>query len=142
MSSYSNILLHITFSTKGRTNSLFKNMRPELYKYLSGIINSEGAKQLACNGVEDHIHLLISIEAKHSISDLIKKIKANSSRWIKQKFVGLDNFLWQQGFGCFSVSQSNRNMVIEYISKQEEHHKRISFNDEFALLLKKHSINF
>ena len=140
MASHANILLHITFGTKDRTNSLFKKLRVPLFKYIIGISKKEGFKIISINGIEDHIHLLISIKAHQSASAIVQKIKSNSSRWIHENYAELRRFAWQEGFGVFSVSESNKQTVIAYIENQEIHHKRISFREEYELFLEKHNL--
>jgi putative transposase len=93
---------------------------------------------LAVSGVEDHIHMLISYPAKIAIADLLRDLKANSSKWVHETFEGRDNFAWQPGYAAFSVSMSVKPAVISYIDTQEEHHRRLTLQEEIAILLEKH----
>ena len=140
MATYSNLLAHIVFTTKGSKNSLHQSMRADLYKFITGVIKNEGGTLIAINGVENHIHLLLAYKPKHSVSELVKKIKANSSRWIHQNCRGMDLFSWQSGYGVFSVSESVVPSVIKYIEDQEKHHAKFSYEDEIQIFLEKNNI--
>ncbi len=139
---FSNVLVHIIFSTKGRMNLLYKDMQDELYRYICGIVKGEGGQIIKIGGVEDHIHILASVKTSLSISDLVRKIKAGSSSWIHGKFINLKEFSWQSGYAVFSVSESAKKAVGDYIATQKEHHHRLSFEDELKLFLQKNGIDF
>ena len=139
---FSRILLHVIFSTKARRNSLYREMRSDLLGYLHGIARNEGVQILAANAVEDHVHLLLVVKPVHAPSDLVRKIKTNSSRWIHDTFADLADFAWQSGFGVFSVSESATDDVAVYIREQERHHRRLPFAEELRLFLEKHGVDY
>lgn len=139
---YTNLLVHAVFSTKDREPVLSAEVRDRLCPYLGGIVHEMGGRALAINGVEDHVHSLISIPPTVCVADVMRVLKANSSKWIHETWPGLRSFAWQTGYGAFSVSQSQADGVSEYIDRQEEHHKRMTFQEEFLALLKRHGISY
>ena len=139
---FSRILLHVIFSTKGRRNSLYREMRGDLLAYVRGIVRNEGAQTLAANAVEDHVHLLLAVKPVQAASDLVRKIKTNTSRWIHATYPDLRDFAWQSGFGVFSVSESAVRDVAAYIRDQERHHRRMPFAEELRVFLEKHGIEY
>jgi REP element-mobilizing transposase RayT len=130
------------FSVKGRQNLIQKTWKEELYKYICGIVNRNEQKVYAIGGMADHIHILVSIKPNVSISDLVRDIKANSSKWINDKGYIVGKFLWQEGFGAFSYAQSQLDTVIAYIDNQEIHHQKKTFKDEYIDLLQKFNIEY
>lgn len=139
---FTKLYYHLVFSTKGRENHLTKNIQEELYRYIAGIIKGEEGFVISIGGMEDHIHILCTIPAKTSVSNMLKQIKGNSSSWFHERFPNTSFFKWQSGFGAFSVSQSQIDKVKEYIQNQKGHHERFDFKDEFRNLLKRHGIQF
>jgi putative transposase len=139
---FSNLLNHIVFSTKGRKNLLYKDIRDPLYSYICGIAKADDCQIIKIGGIEDHIHILTKLKPSMAPSDFARKIKANSSKWIHEQYLNLKDFSWQSGFSCFSVSESGKTDVIEYIDRQEAHHRRIPFRDELKMFLKKHGIEY
>lgn len=135
-----NLLAHVVFSTKNRGKNLTAAVRHELYPYLAALAKEHRAKAYAVNGGLEHVHLLLNVPPTLTVSDLMKFLKANSSRWMRGKFNR--TFGWQAGYGAFSVSHSRRSEVCSYIDSQTEHHKRVSFDDEFVSLLKRNEIEF
>ncbi len=121
---------------------IHKDWKDELYKYITGIVTNNGHKMICINGMPDHIHILIGIKPSQSISDLLKDIKANSSRWINEKRYSKGKFEWQEGYGAFSYSQSQLKDVITYIETQEEHHKKRTFKEEYIDFLEKFEVKF
>jgi REP element-mobilizing transposase RayT len=117
-----------------------KVIRSELYAYISALVMEKGAKLLIINGVADHVHLLVVLPPNLHVSDLLKFVKANSSRWIKQRF--RKPFAWQKGFGAFSVSRSNVAAVARYIREQEMHHQKLDYRAEYLALLRKNEVDF
>ena len=130
------------FSVKGRENLIQKKWKEELYKYICGIVNGKEQKVYAIGGVGDHIHILVSIKPNIALSDLIRDIKANSSKWINEKGFVLGKFQWQEGFGAFSYAQSQLDAVIAYINNQEQHHLVKTFKDEYLELLQKFNVEY
>ena len=121
---------------------LTADVEEKLYGYLNGIARKVGSKLLIGNGTEDHVHLLMDLPPALSVSEAMKKLKGNSSRWLSRIFPLLSDFAWQEGFGAFSVSASPVNKVFRYIERQKEHHNKKSFSEEFEGLLKSHGIEF
>jgi REP element-mobilizing transposase RayT len=117
-------------------------LKSRLVPYLGGIIRAHDGKALIINGPGDHVHILASLAAKHSLSDLMRELKADSSGWIHENIPNQKMFAWQIGYGAFSVSHSNMAEVEKYIANQEEHHRNISFQEEFMVFLKKHEIQY
>jgi len=138
---YASIFFHLIWSTKDRFAMIQPSLRKRLYTYIGGIIKNESCDLLSCGGTQDHVHLLIQISPKISISDLTRCIKANSSRFVNQNFPEI-KFAWQEGYGAFSVSVSKLETVRNYIARQDEHHKKISFLDEVVKLFEKHEIEY
>lgn len=116
--------------------------KEELYKYIAGILKANNHKLLAINGMPDHIHILAGIRTHQSISDLMREVKANSSRWINEKQFLEIKFEWQEGYGAFSYSRSHVDKVIDYIKNQEKHHQTKSFKEEYADFLKVFQIEY
>jgi REP-associated tyrosine transposase len=139
---FTNLLVHVIFSTKDRSPSIDSEMKPQLLAYVGGIVRELKGKAYAINGTADHIHLLSNIPPTLALSDALRTIKTNSSRWVHDQGASHQAFGWQTGYGAFSVSRSNVPDVIRYINNQEEHHRKISFQEEFVAFLKKHGIEY
>jgi len=139
---YSKLLDHLVFSTKGRVAWLKPAIAPRVYEYLGGIVRGEGGVPHRINGMPDHVHLLIGWRTDESLSVLLRNLKAHSSRWIHDSFADCSGFRWQEGYSVFTVSQSQFDAVDGYIRGQEGHHKRRSFDDELRELLRIHRIEY
>lgn len=139
---FTNILLHVIFSTKARNPLLDDELKPRLLPYLCGIMRELGATPLSIDGPSDHLHLLLAQPPTLPLADLIRTIKTNSSRWIHENWPQRGDFAWQTGYGAFSVSLSAAEDVKRYIAAQQEHHRHVSFQEEFAAFLKKHGIKY
>jgi putative transposase len=141
--SLANVLLHIVFSTKQR-RALFQNpdLRDEMHRYLAGISMRLKCPAIIVGGTTDHVHLLANQSRTIALAEWIKELKRASSLWAKEKSPEWDLFQWQAGYGAFSVSQSQKSRVEDYVRSQEEHHRQSSFQDEFRELLRKHNIAF
>lgn len=139
---YTKIHIHVVFAVKYRDAVLAKSWRPELYKYITGIVQNYNHKMLQINGVEDHVHLLIGLRPTQALSDLIKKVKEDSSTWINKKGFIRAKFRWQAGFGAFSHSPSQVPKVIDYIQRQEEIHKKKSFREEYLKMLNDFEVDY
>jgi putative transposase len=142
MSSYRQILYHIIFGTKNRESVLAEEHSEELYKYMWGVIKNKDCKLYRINGVEDHIHILSDLHPSLSLADYVKTIKVSSSLWIKesdkfQRFTG-----WQEGYGAFTYSVREKDMIMNYIKNQKEHHKTETFYDEYKRLLIENGVSF
>ncbi len=139
---YTQLYVHVIFAVKGRANLISKAWKEKLYQYINGIIANKNQKLMIINGMPDHLHLLIGFKPDCNLSDLIRDIKANSSRWINENRFVAGKFEWQTGFGAFTVGQSQIKSVINYISKQEEHHKKKTFREEYIEFLRAYQIEF
>ena len=139
---FTNLLTHIIFSTKDRAPVIDAELKPELHEYLGGMVREIKGKAYSINGTGDHVHLLMSLPPSLALSDAMKTIKANSSRWVSDKWSTRKNFGWQIGYGAFSVSKSNVATVIRYIETQGKHHRKITFKEEFLEFLSKHGIAY
>jgi putative transposase len=135
-----NLLVHLVFSTKGRAPSIAPEIQKDLHAYLGGIVREIGGKALIVNGTIDHVHLLVRTPTTRSSAEIVRLLKANSSKWIHQKWPQRRRFTWQSGYGAFSVSESAVDSVTAYVASQQEHHQRISFQDEFRAFLQKNKI--
>ncbi|MGM0933581.1 MAG: IS200/IS605 family transposase [Bacteroidota bacterium] len=139
---YTQIYIHVVFAVKGRQNLISKKWKDELYKYITGIVTNEGQKLIAINGMPDHLHILLGIKPNKNISDLIRDIKANSSRFINTRNWIAGKFEWQTGFGAFSCGHSQLDTVIHYIQEQESHHKKLNFREEYLKFLNTYNIEY
>lgn len=140
--SLAKVIVHIVYSTKNREPWLNESeLRRELYAYGSSILSNADCPVIVMGGVEDHIHIMCLLSRKVAIMDMVKTSKTETSKWLKKKGGGLEGFQWQAGYGIFSVSESKVNQVRRYITNQEEHHKRYSFQDEFRELCQRHGID-
>lgn len=134
------VYLHVVFSTKNREPWLSDALAPRLYEYIGGVARGQGAAVVAAGGVADHIHVLASIGREVAIADLVRQVKASSSRWVHDTVPELKGIAWQAGYGAFSVSPSMVERVARYIAGQAEHHRTQSFQDEYRAILTKHGI--
>ncbi|MCF8324170.1 MAG: IS200/IS605 family transposase [Leadbetterella sp.] len=139
---YSQLYIQIVFAVKGRQNLIEKEWRDELHKYISGIITSKGQKSIIVNGVADHIHCFVGLKPAMAISDLVRDIKNNSSKYVNENGWVKGKFRWQEGFGSFSYSHSHIDNVYRYILNQEEHHKKKTFKQEYLEFLEKFRIEY
>ncbi len=140
--SLANVIVHIVYSTKNRQPWLKDvHLRDELYAYNAAILRNEvDSSAILINGVEDHIHILCRLSRKFAIMDVVKASKTETSKWLKKQNPELQEFSWQSGYGIFSVSQSNVDQVKRYIANQEEHHRRMTFQDEFRAICQRHAV--
>ena len=142
MSTYTQILYQIIFSTKNRERILSVQGRTKLFGYISGILKNKKCHLYQINGVEDHLHILTHLHPSVALSDLIKDIKLASSEFIKQENLFPNFNGWQDGYGAFTYSIERKDILINYIKNQEEHHKKKTFLEEYIELLKEHQIEF
>ena len=135
--------LHLVFSTKHRNSWIPVECRPGLFAYQSGIFKNLDCTAIETNGVEDHVHVLFLLSKNYALKTVIEEVKKGSSKWMKTPDGTQNgNFYWQGGYGAFSVSQSNVDAVRKYIQNQEEHHRKISFQDELRELFRLHHIEY
>ena len=139
---YSQILLHIVFSTKFRQPFITADLAPRLYPYMGGIVRAERGVLYSIGGVGDHVHMYVQWRTDESVSNLMRTVKARSSLWIHETVPTLRAFAWQEGYAAFSVSKSQEEAVKRYIAHQAEHHQKEDFNTELLRLLRKHEIEF
>lgn len=140
--SLARVVLHITFSTKERRPFLRSSeLRGALDGYVVGTLANLKCPSIVTRSVEDHIHILCNLARTITIAKLLQEVKASSSEWVKKE-QGVEAFYWQNGYGAFSVSESNVKRVTQYIANQEHHHQKMSFQDEFRLLLRRHKIPY
>jgi REP element-mobilizing transposase RayT len=137
---FASLLVHVVFSTKDRTPDLSAELSGRLFPYMGGIVRELRGAALIVNGPADHVHLLLSMPAAISVADLLRVLKTNSSRWVHEQFPARKRFGWQAGYGAFTVSGSRLEDVRRYIANQQTHHRRISFQEEFLTLLKRHGL--
>ena len=140
--SFTSLLVHIIFSTKNRARDLTPDLAARLFPYMAGIIRERKGVPVIVNGPEDHVHLLVHVPATESIADLLRVLKTNSSRWVHEQLPERRLFGWQAGYGAFTVSGSRTAAVTEYIAAQQEHHRRVTFQEEFLTFLRKNGIDY
>ncbi len=133
-------LIHVVFSTAERRPLIREDMQNRLHAYLGGIARENDIVALAVGGVEDHVHLLISLPRTISVSKAIQLVKAGSSKWVNESFPRLGRFSWQEGYGAFSIGVFQREKTVAYIRNQVEHHKRVSFAEEYKKFLATHGM--
>jgi REP element-mobilizing transposase RayT len=140
--SLSKIILHAIFSTRNREPWLDSDVRPRVHAYLATICRDLGTELVRVGGVADHVHIVATLPRTLSQAQFIEQIKKVSSKWIKAVDVRYRGFFWQRGYGAFSVSPSQLSPVLEYINKQQEHHRTRTFEEEYCELLRKHGLDF
>jgi putative transposase len=136
--SLAKILVHVIFSTKNREPVIPREIRPSLHAYIVGILENLRCPSLQTGGTADHIHTLLSLARTQSVADVVEEVKRSSSKWMKQQ--GVDSFFWQAGYGAFSIGESQLPALIKYIAQQEEHHRHLSFQEEFRRLLNRYAV--
>ena len=139
---YTQVYVQIVFAVKHRQHLIHKSWKDELYKYICGIINGKAQRVYAIGGVEDHIHILVSLKPDMSISELVREIKACSSKWVNEKGFALGKFQQQGGFGAFSYQGDALENLIRYINNQEQHHQKNKFKDEYIALMQQYNIDY
>ena len=142
---YSHLLYHVVFSTKDRRRCIEASFRDRLYEYMGGIARDVFGRAISVGGTEDHVHVLLSIRPSVSVAEAVKKLKSLSSGWVNKTLPPKKpspRFYWQSGYGAFSVSESAAPQVARYIARQAEHHRRVSFEEEFVAFLERHGVEF
>ena len=139
--SLAQIYVHLVFSTKDRESFIVPDVQPRLHAYLAGTLNAIDCLALEIGGMPDHVHLLFRLGRTITLSDMVKEAKVESSKWMKEEG-GVPMFAWQAGYGAFSVSASQLEVVTEYIRHQEKHHKTRTFQDEFRALLERYQVSY
>jgi putative transposase len=140
--SYSQVSIHCVFAVKGRENVISVGFRDRLHSYMAGILKNDGAFPLAVGGWMDHVHVFFELPMTVPIADLMRMLKATSSKWINENGFVKGKFQWQEGYSAFSYAHSQRDAVIKYIMTQEAHHASKSFREEYMSLLKNFGVTF
>jgi len=139
---FTDLLYHLVFSTKNRLPQIDDRWKDDLFAYLGGTVSGIGGSAMIVNGTADHVHLLVVLPQTMAVADALRAVKANSSGWVHEHCSGRRDFGWQTGYGAFTVSESRRESVMRYIARQEEHHRTVTFEDEFLTLLTRHRISY
>jgi REP element-mobilizing transposase RayT len=139
---YTHLVTHVIFATKDRAALISPEMKEDLYAYMGGIVREVGGKAIIVNGMPDHVHMLMYLPPTVAMAGAVRVVKANSSRWVHERWRDASKFGWQRGYGAFSVSRTIIPDVERYIATQEEHHRKMTFEEEFLVLLKRHGIEF
>lgn len=139
---YVNCLLHVVFSTRTRAPLLAQSWRSKVHDMLANIAHVRGFPTIVVGGVDDHVHLLMSLPKDKSISDCMRVLKATSSKWINDEFFRRRDFAWQEGYGAFAISPSHKEATIAYITNQDEHHRQRTFQDEYRDFLTRQGITW
>jgi REP element-mobilizing transposase RayT len=142
MSAYSQILIQLVFAVKGRQSLIRPEWEDRLYRYITGIVQGQGQKLLAINGMPDHIHILIGMKPSCCLADLVREIKKASSAFVKEEKLSRFPFYWQEGYGAFSYSKSQLDIVVKYILNQKDHHRNRSFREEYITFLEEFGIDY
>ena len=140
--SLANIYIHLVFSTKSREPLIRPEFRNDLHAYMATVLANLKCPAVLINSVDDHIHILFNLNRTTTLADVVEEVKKSSSKWMKTQDPRLAKFSWQVGYGAFSVSESNAPKVANYIREQEEHHRKMSFQDEFRKFLRRNKIEF
>ncbi len=139
---YAQIYIQVVFAVKGRENLIRRELKTELHKYITGVVRNEKHKLIAINSMPDHIHMLIGLKPDRALSDLVRDVKANSSRFVNEKRWVRGRFNWQEGFGAFSYSHSEWDSVVKYIQNQEKRHSKKTFREEYDAMLKAFQVEY
>ena len=139
---YSQLNIHCVFAVKGRESIITTDFRDDLHQYMAGILRNDGAYPLAVGGWKDHVHAFFELPVTMAVSDQMRMLKATSSKWINDNKLVRGKFRWQEGYGAFSYSRSQRDRVIRSIMRQETHHRKSTFRDEYLDLLNKYEIPY
>ncbi|MBO6496370.1 MAG: IS200/IS605 family transposase [Roseivirga sp.] len=139
---YTQVHIQVVFAVKNRSSLIHATWEDALFRYITGIIQNHGHRVLQVNGMPDHVHILFGMKPDQALSDLIKQVKQDSSKWINQQGYVKGRFSWQAGYGAFSYSKSQIPRVVRYIQNQKEHHKKKTFREEYLEFLKAFEIDF
>ena len=139
---FTQIHIHVVFAVQNRISLINKSWRERLYKYIIALIQKHGHKVLSIGGMPDHVHILFGFRPTQALSKLIQEVKRDSSEWITKEKLVMGKFSWQEGYGAFSYSKSHISQMANYIEKQEEHHKKRTFIDEYKKILRDFDLNY
>lgn len=140
-STHTSLYFHLVFSTKERLPLIAKDLKDKLHAYLGGIVRNQKGVALAVGGIDNHVHLLVSLNATHCLADFMRELKASSSGWVHRE-INLKEFGWQVGYGAFTVSPNNLDRLKNYVLNQETHHRKQTFEDEYVGLLKSSGVDY
>ena len=140
--SLSQVILHIVFSTKDRCRYLDDAICDRAYAFLATLCRDRGCDAYRVGGIDDHVHIICRLSRTITISKLIEDVKRESSKWMKTLGADYTDFHWQRGYGAFSLSRSHLDQAIAYVANQAEHHREMSFQDEFRELLRRYGVEF
>lgn len=132
---------HLVFSTKDRAATISDAWRPRLHAFLGGVVNQLDGMPQKNGGVSDHVHLLVGLKATHCLADVLREVKSVSSRWVHEE-IGIKYFSWQEGYGAFTVSSTQVGVLVDYIARQDEHHRTKSFQDEYREFLERVGVKY
>ncbi len=139
---YSRIYIQVVFAVQHRDSLIMPDWEEELFKYITGVVQNKDQKMLSINGTSNHIHFLLGMKPNCCLSDLVREVKKSSVQMIRKNGLSRFRFQWQEGFGSFSYGHSQLDYIIPYIARQKEHHRRISFKEEYISLLKEFDVEF
>lgn len=139
---YSSLFYHVVFSTKHRQRFIHREIENRVWSYIGGVARTHNLTAVQVGGIEDHVHALILARPVHSPSEIAKWLKAESSKWIPSEFERTRAFGWQDGYGVFTVNKSKVPDVVDYITRQREHHSKESFEEEYERLMKLHGVDY
>lgn len=139
---FSQLYIQVVFAVKGRENLISQSWKDDLHRYIAGIIKGKAQKSIIVNGMPDHIHAFLGLKPSMAVSDLVRDIKNNSSKWINENKLIKGKFSWQEGYGAFSYAHSQIDSVYNYILNQEEHHRTKTFREEYVDFLKRFEVEY
>ncbi len=139
---YTQIYIQIVFAVRNRATFISPRWKERLHKYITGIVQNKGHKLLAINSMPDHLHIFIGMKPDEALSDLVRDVKRDSTNFVNQEIKPPGKFAWQEGFGAFSYSRSDIDAVVKYILRQEEHHRRKTFREEYETFLKEFAVEY
>ena len=142
MGSFTKLTYHVVFGTKFRQPAITKDIQQEFYEYVGGTVRGQKGHLVEIGGIEDHVHLLLNIPPTKSVSNFIRDLKSSASKWVNDSKLTKQEFRWQKGYGAFTVSHSQVEHVQRYIQNQEEHHRKLTFKEEYVAILNRHNIQF
>jgi REP element-mobilizing transposase RayT len=140
--SYSDLNYHLVTATKERRPYIRPELLARLVKYIGGIVRNQGGKMIEANGPDDHLHIVASLDAKTAICHVMRDIKSNAAAWVHDTFPEMRDFGWQDGYSAFTVSHSQLDAVVDYVQGQQEHHRKMTFEEELTALLRRHEVDF
>ncbi|MCC6760038.1 MAG: IS200/IS605 family transposase [Chitinophagaceae bacterium] len=139
---YTQLYIHLVFAVKGRQHLIHSTWEEDLYKYITAVIQNDGHKLIAINGMPDHIHIVYGLKPSIAIADTVKDIKRATSNWIDKQNYCVGKFAWQEGYGAFSYSRSQLNDLVNYVLQQKQHHKKKTFKEEYVEMLERFGVDY